>query len=132
MKSLYFYFFYLFFIFNVNASTNFEKISNDFEVIYIKWNSGNFNKYEDIFRRDNENIFNTCVAVKCGAGALEHYNRVLNSLRNATGEKRGMLGKKFTYDEYQNFKNIYFEQKRSAAEAIKDTRKFLEKYNNLF
>ena len=131
MKSLYLYFFYLFFIFNVNASTIFEKISNDFEFIYIKWNSGNFDKYEDIFRRDNENIFNTCVAVKCGAGALEHYNRVLDSLRLATGEKRGMLGKKFTYDEYQNFKNIYFEQKRSAAEAIKDTRKFLRKYNNL-
>lgn len=131
MKSLYLYFFYLFFIFNVNASTSFEKISNDFEFIYIKWNNGNFDKYEDIFRRDNENIFNTCVAVKCGAGALEHYNRVLNNLQNATGEKKGILGKRFTYDEYQNFKNIYFEQKRSAAKAIKDTRKFLAKYNNL-
>ena len=42
-----------------------------------------------------------------------------------------MMGKRFTYDEYQNYKNIYFEQKRSAAEAIKNTRKFLRKYNNL-
>ena len=131
MKYLYLYFFSIFFIFNVNASTNFEKYFNDFELIYNNWSNGNFDKYEDIFRRDNENIFNTCVAVKCGAGALEHYNRVLNSLRNATGEKKGMMGKRFTYDEYQNYKNIYFEQKRSTAEAIKNTRKFLRKYNNL-
>ena len=79
MKYLYLFFFSIFFIFNVNASTNFEKYFNDFELIYNNWNNGNFDKYEDIFRRDNENIFNTCVAVKCGAGALEHYNRVLNS-----------------------------------------------------
>ena len=131
MKYLYLYFFSIFFIFNLNLSNNFEKYFNDFELIYNNWNNGNFDKYEDIFRRDNENIFNTCVAVKCGAGALEHYNRVLNSLRNATGEKKGMMGKRFTYDEYQNYKNIYFEQKRSTAEAIKNTRKFLRKYNNL-
>ena len=131
MKSIYLNFLVLFFIFNVNASTSFEKISNDFELIYNNWNNGNFDKYEDIFRRDNENAFSTCVAVQCGAGALEHYNRVLNSLQDATGQKKGMFGRKFTYDEYQNYKNIYFEQKRSAAEAIKNTRKFLRKYNNL-
>jgi hypothetical protein len=129
MKFLYLYFLSLFFIFNanVNASTNFEKISNDFELIYNSWNHGEFNKYEDIFRRDNENAFNTCVAVKCGSSLLEHYNRVLYSLQNATGEKKGMFGKKFTYEEYQNYKNIYFEQKESSAEAIKNTRGFLNK-----
>lgn len=131
MKFIYLYFFSLFFIFNVNASTNFEKISNDFEFIYNEWNNGNFDKYENIFRRDHENAFSTCSAVTCGAGLLEHYNRVLSNLQNATGEKRGVFGKKFTYDEYQNFKNIYFEQKKSAAEAIKDTRKFLSNYKNL-
>ena len=72
MKSIYLNFLVLFFIFNVNASTSFEKISNDFELIYNNWNNGNFDKYEDIFRRDNENAFSTCVAVQCGAGALEH------------------------------------------------------------
>jgi len=127
MKFLYLYFFSLFFIFNANASTNFEKISNDFELIYNSWNYGELNKYEDIFRRDNEYIFNTCVAVKCGAGALDHYNRVLNNLQNATGEKKGMFGKKFTYEEYQNYKDIYFEQKKSSAAAIKDIRRFLNK-----
>jgi len=132
MKFLYLYFLSLFFIFNVNASTNFEKISNDFELIYNSWNHGEFNKYEDIFRRDNENAFNTCVAVQCGSGLLEHYNRVLNSLQNATGEKKGMFGKKFTYEEYQNYKNIYFEQKESSAEAMKNTSRFLNKLNNSF
>jgi hypothetical protein len=63
MKFLYLYFFSLFFIFNVNASTNFEKISSDFQLIYNSWNHGEFNKYENIFRRDNENAFSTCVAV---------------------------------------------------------------------
>ena len=129
MKFLYLYFFSLFFIFNVNASTNFEKISNDFEFIYNEWNNGNFDKYEDIFRRDHENAFSTCSAVTCGASLLEHYNRVLNNLQNATGEKSGMFGKKFTYDEYQNYKNIYFEQKSSSAYAIKNMSKFLKKYN---
>ena len=52
MKSIYLNFLVLFFIFNVNASTSFEKISNDFELIYNNWNNGNFDKYEDIFRRD--------------------------------------------------------------------------------
>ena len=127
MKFLYLYFFSLFFIFNANASTNFEKVSSDFQLIYNSWNHGEFNKYEDIFRRDNEYIFNNCVAVTCGAGALDHYNRVLNSLQNATGEKKGMFGKKFTYEEYQNFKNIYFEQKKSSATAIKNIRRFLNK-----
>ena len=94
MKFLYLYFLSLFFIFNVNASTNFEKISNDFQLIYNSWNNGELNKYENIFRRDNENAFNTCVAVTCGSGLLEHYNRVLNSLQSATGEKKGMFGKK--------------------------------------
>ena len=51
MKFLYLYFFSLFFIFNANASTNFEKISNDFELIYNSWNYGEFNKYEDIFTK---------------------------------------------------------------------------------
>ena len=129
MKSIYLYFFSLFFIFNVNASTNFEKYSNDFELIYNNWNVGNFDKYEDIFRRDHENAFSTCVAVTCGASLLEHYNRVLNNLQNATGEKSGMFGKKFSYDEYQNYKNIYFEQKSSSAYAIKNMRTFLKKYN---
>jgi hypothetical protein len=132
MKFIYPYLFFLFFIFNANASTNFEKISKDFKLIYNDWNNGNFDKYEDIFRRDNENIFSTCVAVQCGAGALDHYNRVLSSLQNATGEKKGLFGKKFTYDEYQNYKNIYFEQKQSSAEAIKNTRSFLNKYNISF
>jgi len=127
MKFLYLYFFSLFFIFNANASTNFEKVSSDFQLIYNSWNHGEFNKYEDIFRRDNEYIFNNCVAVTCGAGALDHYNRVLNSLQNATGEKKGMFGKKFTYEEYQNYKDIYFEQKKSSATAIKDIRRFLNK-----
>ena len=132
MKFLYLYFFSLFFIFNANASTNFEKISNDFKLIYSSWNNGEFNKYENIFRRDNENAFNTCVAVKCGSGLLDHYNGVLNSLQNATGEKKGLFGKKFTYEEYQNYKNIYFEQKESSADAIKNTKTFLYKFNILF
>ncbi len=127
MKFLYLYFFSLFFIFNANASTNFEKVSSDFQLIYNSWNHGEFNKYEDIFRRDNENAFNTCVAVKCGSSLLEHYNRVLNSLQNATGENKGLFGKKFTYEEYQNYKDIYFEQKKSSAAAIKNTRRFLNK-----
>ena len=132
MKFLYLYFLSLFFVFNANASTNFEKVSNDFELIYNSWNHGEFNKYEDIFRRDNENAFNTCVAVQCGSGLLEHYNRVLNSLQNATGEKKGMFGKKFTYEEYQNFKNIYFEQKKSSADTIKNTKTFINKLNISF
>ena len=132
MKFLYLYFLSLFFIFNVNASTNFEKISNDFELIYNSWNHGEFNRYEDIFRRDNENAFNTCVAVQCGSGLLEHYNRVLYSLQNATGEKKGMFGKKFTYEEYQNYKNIYFEQKESSTDAIKNTKTFINKFNISF
>ena len=132
MKFLYLYFLSLFFIFNVNASTNFEKISNDFKLIYNSWNHGEFNRYEDIFRRDNEYIFNTCVAATCGAGALDHYNRVLNSLQDATGEKKGMFGKKFTYEEYQNFKNIYFEQKKSSADTIKNTKTFINKFNISF
>ena len=132
MKFLYLYFLSSFFIFNVNASTNFEKISNDFELIYNSWNKGEFNRYEDIFRRDNENAFNTCVAVQCGSGLLEHYNRVLYSLQNATGEKKGMFGKRFTYEEYQNYKNIYFEQKGSSADAIKNTRTFINRFNISF
>ena len=90
MKFLYFIFF-LFFILNTNASTNFEKISKDFELIYNDWNNGNFNKYEDIFRRDNENVFITCVSVQCGAGALEHYNRVLGSSKTQLAKKRDYL-----------------------------------------
>ena len=132
MKFLYLYFFSLFFIFNANASTNFEKVSSDFQLIYNSWNNGEFNRYEDIFRRDNENAFNTCVAVQCGSGLLEHYNRVLYSLQNATGEKKGMFGKRFTYEEYQNYKNIYFEQKGSSADAIKNTRTFINKFNISF
>jgi len=132
MKFLYLYFLSLFFIFNVNASTNFEKISNDFELIYNSWNRGEFNRYEDIFRRDNENAFNTCVAVQCGSSLLEHYNSILHSLQNATGEKKGMFGKKFTYEEYQNYKNIYFEQKESSADAIKNTKTFINKFNISF
>ena len=127
MKFLYLYFLSLFFIFNVNASTNFEKISNDFKLIYNSWNYGEFNKYENIFRRDNENAFSTCVAVKCGSSLLEHYNIILNNLQNATGEKR-----RFTFEEYQNYKNIYFEQKESSAEAMKNTSRFLNKLNNSF
>ena len=127
MKFLYLYFLSLFFIFNVNASTNFEKISNDFKLIYNSWNHGEFNKYENIFRRDNENAFSTCVAVKCGSSLLEHYNIILNNLQNATGEKR-----RFTFEEYQNYKNIYFEQKESSAEAMKNTSRFLNKLNNSF
>ena len=127
MKFLYLYFLSLFFIFNVNASTNFEKISNDFKLIYNSWNHGEFNKYENIFRRDNENAFSTCVAVRCGPSLLEHYNIILNNLQNATGEKR-----RFTFEEYQNYKNIYFEQKESSAEAMKNTSRFLNKLNNSF
>jgi hypothetical protein len=127
MKFLYLYFLSLFFIFNVNASTNFEKISNDFKLIYNSWNHGEFNKYENIFRRDNENAFSTCVAVKCGSSLLEHYNRILNNLQNATGEVRP-----FTFEEYRNYKNIYFEQKESSAEGMKNTSRFLNKLNNLF
>ena len=126
MKFLYLYFFSLFFIFNANASTNFEKVSSDFQLIYNSWNHGEFNKYEDIFRRDNENAFNTCVAVTMWFWPLEHYNRVLNSLQNATGEKKGMFGKKFTYEEYQNYKDIYFEQKKSSADCYKKYKKIFK------
>jgi hypothetical protein len=132
MKILYLYLFTLAFTVNVHASTNFAKISNDFELIYNNWNKGNFNKYENIFRTDNEYIFNTCIAVTCGGGNLEHYNRVLNNLQNATGEKKGIFGKKFSDNEYQNYKNIYFEQKKNSTEAIKNTRSFLRKYNDSF
>ncbi len=118
-----------FFIFNVHASTNFEKISNDFELIYNEWNNREYEKYEHIFRRDHENAFSTCVAAKCGAGLLDHYNTILYALQNATGEKTGPFGKRFTWDEYQNYKNIYFEQKSYSAYAIKNMRTFLKKYN---
>ncbi len=118
-----------FFIFNAHGSSNFEKISNDFELIYNNWNNRKYEKYEHIFRRDHENAFSTCVAVTCGAGLLDHYNTILNALQNATGEKTGPFGKRFTYDEYQNYKNIYFEQKSSSAYAIKDMSTFLKKYN---
>ena len=66
-----------------------------------------YEKYEHIFRRDHENAFSTCVAAKCGAGLLDHYNTILYALQNATGEKTGPFGKRFTWDEYQNYKNIY-------------------------
>ena len=132
MKILYLYLFTLAFTVNVHASTNFAKISNDFELIYNNWNKGNFNKYENIFRTDNEYIFNTCYWRQCGGGNLEHYNRVLNNLQNATGEKKGIFGKKFSDNEYQNYKNIYFEQKKNSTEAIKNTKSFLRKYNASF
>ena len=48
MKFLFFYLFSLFFIFNVHASSNFEKISNDFELIYNEWNNRKYEKYENI------------------------------------------------------------------------------------
>ena len=129
MKFLFFNLISLFLIFNAHASANFKKISNDFELIYNEWNNRKYEKYEHIFRRDHENAFSTCAAVKCGAGLLDHYNRILNALQNATGEKTGPFGKRFTYDEYQNYKNIYFEQKSSSAYAIKNMSTFLKKYN---
>ena len=70
MKFLFFNLISLFLIFNAHASANFEKISNDFELIYNEWNNRKYEKYEHIFRRDHENAFSTCAAVKCGAGLL--------------------------------------------------------------
>ena len=34
-------------------------INKDFNIIYNVWNRGEFDKYESIFRRDNENAFST-------------------------------------------------------------------------
>ena len=44
MKFLFFNLISLFLIFNAHASANFEKISNDFELIYNEWNNRKYEK----------------------------------------------------------------------------------------
>ena len=61
----------------------------------------------------------------------EQYNQILLALQEATGHKTGVFGKKFTYEEYQEYKNLYFEQKTSSSSALTNTKTFLIKFNNI-
>ena len=132
MKFFNLIFLFIFYFNNLNAFENhLTKIKDDLNLIYKQWNQGGYDKYENIFRRDNENAFNTCVAVSCGAGLLEQYNQILFALQEATGHKTGVFGKKFTYEEYQEYKNLYFEQKTSSSSALTNTKTFLIKFNNI-
>ena len=54
-----------------NNIYNEYKMDNEEIMRRIKIHSAMFDKYEDIFRRDNENIFNTCVAAGLCFG-IEH------------------------------------------------------------
>lgn len=109
-----------------------KTINRDFNIIYNDWNRGGFNKYESIFRRDNENAFSTCVATRCGGSLIEQYNSIVSNLQKATGEKQGIFGKQFSWEEYQNYKKIYFDQKKSTTKAIKNTNRFLNSFEKNF
>ena len=56
-------------------------INKDFNIIYNVWNRGEFDKYESIFRRDNENAFSTCVATRCGGSLIQQYNFLGSSIK---------------------------------------------------
>ena len=107
-------------------------INRDFNIIYNVWNRGEFDKYESIFRRDNENAFSTCVATRCGGSLIKQYNSIVSDLQKATGEKQGVFGKQFSWEQYQNYKKIYFDQKKSASQAIKNTNRFLNSFKKNF
>jgi len=107
-------------------------IKKDFNIIYNIWNRGGLDKYESIFRRDNENAFSTCVATRCGGSLIEQYNSIVSDLQKATGEKQGIFGKQFSWEQYQNYKNIYFEQKKSTTQTIKNINRFLNSFEKNF
>ena len=109
-----------------------NSINRDLNTIYNVWNRGGLNKYESIFRRDNENAFSTCVATRCGGSLIEQYNSIVSDLQKATGEKQGVFGKQFSWEQYQNYKKIYFDQKKSASQAIKNTNIFLSSFKKNF
>ena len=100
-----------------------NSINRDFNTIYNVWNRGGLNKYESIFRRDNENAFSTCVATRCGGSLIEQYNSIVSDLQKATGEKQGVFGKQFSWAQYQ---------KKSASQAIKNTNIFLSSFKKNF
>jgi hypothetical protein len=129
--------FFLFFLISSDVSAieidkQINTIKKDFNIIYNIWNRGGLDKYESIFRRDNENAFSTCVATRCGGSLIEQYNSIVSNLQKATGEKQGIFGKQFSWEQYQNYKNIYFEQKKSTSQTIKNTNRFLNSFEKNF
>lgn len=129
--------FFLIFIISSNANSieivrQIKTIKKDFNIIYDVWNRRGFEKYESIFRRDNENAFSTCIATRCGGSLIKQYNTIVSNLQKATGEKQGMFGKQFSWEQYQNYKKIYFDQKQSTSQAIKNTNRFLNSFEKNF
>ena len=129
--------FFLIFVISSNANSmeiegQINTIKKDFNITYDIWNRGGFDKYESIFRRDNENAFSTCVATRCGGSLIEQYNSIVSDLQKATGEKQGIFGKQFSWEQYQNYKNIYFEQKKSSTQTIKNINRFLNSFEKNF
>lgn len=129
-------FFFIFFISSNASSIEIDKqintINKDFNIIYNVWNRGEFDKYESIFRRDNENAFSTCVATRCGGSLIEQYNSIVSNLQKETGEKQGIFGKQFSWEQYQNYKKIYFNQKNSTSKAIENTNSFFNPFEKNF
>ena len=128
--------FFIFFISSNASSIEIDKqintINKDFNIIYNVWNRGEFDKYESIFRRDNENAFSTCVATRCGGSLIEQYNSIVSNLQKETGEKQGIFGKQFSWEQYQNYKKIYFNQKNSTSKAIENTNSFFNPFEKNF
>ncbi len=129
--------FFLIFIISSNANSieivsQIKTMKIDFNIIYDVWNRSGFEKYESIFRRDNENAFSTCIATRCGGSLIKQYNTIVSNLQKATGEKQGMFGKQFSWEQYQNYKKIYFDQKQSTSQAIKNTNRFLNSFEKNF
>ena len=59
-------------------------------------------------------------------------NSIVSDLQKATGEKQGVFGKQFSWEQYQNYKKIYLDQKKSASQAIKNTNIFLSSFKKNF
>ena len=120
-----------FFLFSPLNLFAFELDENNYKIYFDKWNRGEFNKYENIFRRDNENAFATCVGASCGGSLLEQYSAITTGLKNidCAASQKDLFGNSHTYEDYQDCKKLYDNFKKNNDYNFKILNNFFFKNN---
>ena len=110
-----------------------ELDENNYKIYFSKWNKGEFDKYENIFRRDNENAFASCVGASCGGNLLEQYSIILRELKNieCQASQKSLFGISYSFEDYQSCKKLYENFKQNNNYNFKVLNNFFLK-NNIF
>lgn len=110
---------------------SFELDENNYKIYFHKWNKGEFDRYENIFRRDNENAFATCIGVSCGGSLLEQYSIILRELKKTEcpASQKDFFGSSHTFEDYQDCKKLYDNFKQNNDTNFKVLSNFFIKNN---